>query len=56
MNKLKPCPFCVGQAAITKMIGKEWKEPYSVECRNCGAYKNDFVTADEAKNDWNKRV
>lgn len=60
MSDLKSCPFCGGVAVITEYPepseGVEWKEPFYVECKNCGTYKNDFATKEEAISDWNRRI
>lgn len=37
-RKLKPCPFCGGEAYITMQRDSEWyKEWYSVVCGECGS-------------------
>ena len=52
MDKLKPCPFCGGEAAF---LG----ETQSIKCKQCGGMfivTNPFTTRLEAKEAWNRRV
>lgn len=49
-NKLKPCPFCGGEA---QLIGHS---PYSVTCRKCRATTVICNTPDVAIDAWNNRV
>lgn len=52
MDKLKPCPFCGGEAAF---LG----ETQSIKCKQCGCMfivTNPFTTRLEAKEAWNGRV
>ena len=51
-NELKPCPFCGGEAEITK-----WHEGYFVECREqrCGGTIGAYKTEEEAIDAWNTR-
>ena len=48
-EKLKPCPFCGGEAKINK-------REYSIECTRCSAYMGYFYTKQEAIEAWNRRV
>ena len=52
-NKLKPCPFCGGDAEITK-----WHEGYFVECKEqrCGGTIGAYKTEEKAIEAWNTRV
>lgn len=52
MDKLKPCPFCGGEAAF---LG----ETQSIKCKQCGGMfivTNPLTTRLEAKEAWNRRV
>lgn len=53
MIELKPCPFCGGEAEITK-----WYEGYFVECReqHCGGTIGAYKTEAEAIEAWNTRA
>ena len=52
MIKLKPCPFCGGEA---ELFGIESNGIFYVECSNCDA-NNNFDTPEKAISAWNKRV
>ena len=66
--KLKPCPFCGGEAEITEVIDRTPRnlEPvgFGVKCDQCGIIvaKIDcgvtdwFETDEEAAKAWNRRV
>lgn len=49
-NKLKPCPFCGGEA---RLIGHS---PYSITCCKCRATTVICDTPEKAINEWNRRV
>ena len=52
MDKLKPCPFCGGEAAL---LG----ETQSIKCKRCGCafiVTNPLTTRLEAKEAWNRRI
>lgn len=52
MDKLKPCPFCGGEAAF---LG----ETSSVKCKRCGCtfiVTNPAMTRMETAEAWNRRV
>ena len=52
MDKLKPCPFCGGEAAF---LG----ETQSIKCKQCGGMlivTNPLTTRLEAKEAWNRRA
>lgn len=56
--KLKPCPFCGGEAALinTMAFGKSCK---SVMCIKCKATVNNFagdMQEERASEAWNRRV
>lgn len=52
MEKLKPCPFCGGEAKVQR-----FPRNYSVYCTECGARTMSFKpTEEEAVEDWNRRV
>lgn len=48
--KLKPCPFCGGEAGIIDIYGK-----YAVSCKECNAKAETAGTMDGAAKAWNKR-
>ena len=49
--KLKPCPFCGGEAGITTDIYSK----YVASCKECGAVSKNADTIDGAAKAWNKR-
>ena len=53
IEELKPCPFCGGDAEITK-----WHEGYFVECKKqrCGGTIGAYKTEEEAIEAWNTRA
>ena len=61
-EKLKPCPFCGGEAHLINnndyMTAHKPNDIYYVMCLNCRAKTNFFYTDDEqeAINAWNTRV
>ena len=50
-TKLKPCPFCNGEAEVDCRLGL-----CSVVCKDCGARVSSFGDVNPAINAWNKRV
>lgn len=54
MDKLKPCPFCGGEAE-TELCGKGIYSYWSVWC-NCGVLLQDYKTEAEAIEAWNTRA
>lgn len=48
--KLKPCPFCGGEAKIISGYGK-----YVVTCKGCDAMAPSTYTEGDAAKAWNKR-
>lgn len=52
-NKLKPCPFCGGEAYILKL---QDKEVYFGCCTNCYAESGKGLTIERAIELWNRRA
>ena len=55
MSKLKPCPFCGGEAAIynyEKMLTGQYK---MVECKTCHCTSEKFKKVEDAIAAWNTR-
>lgn len=52
-EKLKPCPFCGGEA---KLYYTEFYEEFAVQCTWCKADRYGYPTEQEAINAWNTRV
>lgn len=58
-DKLKPCPFCGGEAV---WIFDDFNDAHDVSCKklNCFAFrwKDDarYITKEYAENEWNRRV
>lgn len=66
MDKLKPCPFCGGEAEIVnyepRLHRPSRNHPYSVYCPGCDLlfgwdedYGGEFDTKKEATEAWNTR-
>ena len=60
MDKLKPCPFCGGEAIMEAYkFGREHDARYRVKCSNklcfCETNWADFSEEDAAER-WNRRV
>lgn len=55
MEKLKPCPFCGGKAAIRKKNDDEVGVCYYVFCTKCCCETQYSRTQTEAIRDWDKR-
>ena len=53
-EKLKPCPFCGGEAEIVedRLYGEDY---YAGRCRSCAATSIFEFTKEEAVNKWNRR-
>lgn len=49
-EKLKPCPFCKGEAVITHRI-----DTYCVRCKKCGCEATFFNNEKEVVDFWNNR-
>lgn len=54
-EKLKPCPFCGGEAELVN-IGMKVCNPITVHCKECECNTNWFSREWEAIDAWNKRV
>lgn len=52
-DKLKPCPFCGGEA---EMIFWEAMKDARVRCKACDVSTHDYRTPEEAIEAWNKRT
>lgn len=52
MIKIKPCPFCGGEAKLKKYCGGYW----FVECQNCYVTKNGSANDEETIKKWNNRI
>lgn len=52
-NKLKPCPFCGGEAILAENANSE---ELLVECCNCYAHTGLYCSEQEAIDAWNRRV
>jgi len=55
--KLKPCPFCGGEAKINihRFVGLS--NSYGVECKECMTQSNQFFgTVKAATEAWNRRA
>ena len=54
-EKLKPCPFCGGEA--TWAADTSWgKITYSIYCSECDIETRQFKTKEEVRSAWNRRV
>lgn len=57
MDKLKPCPFCGGEAKVEHEYYSNFtKINYCVSCFSCFSSTFDFDTEQEAIEAWNRRV
>lgn len=58
--KLKPCPFCGGEAEAIEMTKRKHKilgvAPGYIHCRMCGASTPVKTTKEQAAYSWNCRV
>lgn len=56
MDKLKPCPFCGGEAQILVDVLKDYPATYLPCCTKCdGMVEKWFPTEKEAIDAWNRR-
>lgn len=53
MSKLKPCPFCDGEAEVINIL---WLEDCFITCKGCGIVTPSYNTEDEAITAWNTRT
>ena len=53
-EKLKPCPFCGGKAALFETT-PPCRKLFWIECRKCGAEIHGEKIKEEAIAAWNKR-
>ena len=53
-EKLKPCPFCGGEATANESSWRGWWHGWVI-CKNCGA-TIDKPTKEETIEAWNRRV
>lgn len=57
MQELKPCPFCGGEAELSKYYpGFSRKSYVMVRCRSCRANTGDWRRRDIAVARWNRRI
>ena len=61
MERLKPCPFCGGEAIVEKAKSKPYFErrlPYRVKCKwcHCALAYQFFETENDAIKAWNRRA
>lgn len=55
-EKLKPCPFCGGEAGIYKRV-LDWATwDYKIACSKCRCETDIYGTKQEVIEAWNKRV
>ena len=54
-EKLKPCPFCDGEATVIKPEDN-CRRGYNVDCLNGDVWTKSYDTEQEAINAWNTRV
>lgn len=57
-NKLKPCPFCEGEAVVDTFTTAMEKEPrFRVRCVKCWCKTDwDLWSEDDAAEAWNRRA
>lgn len=68
-KKLKPCPFCGGEASLLRrykrLDGGGWYKIAVVECDDCGSNGGDYIvdghfgastSEQDAIDAWNRRV
>ena len=54
-DKLKPCPFCNGEAILSDHADGYYGL-YVIVCDGCGVMTDYYNTAEEAIEAWNRRV
>ena len=56
-TKLKPCPFCGGEAKYLAHTFYKMSSTYGVRCDECGSESRQFFeNEEEAAEAWNRRV
>ena len=55
MIKLKPCPFCGGEAHFNVTYSRKGVEHWDVQCLECKAVIWRYPTQKDAARDWNRR-
>lgn len=55
-DKLKPCPFCGGEAEITKTFLYGKVAGYFASCKKCDCQLRTYASKQGAKNSWNRRA
>lgn len=56
MDKLKPCPFCGGEAKTGTTLFGIRSGLIFVYCKKCYASSLDYKTKEDAIEAWNRRV
>lgn len=56
MEKLKPCPFCGGEAFITPIITNYYEPRFTVFCKECNAKSKYCKDEESAIAAWNRRA
>ena len=51
--KLKPCPFCGGEAHLTSYGVNP--TTYEIECKGCGCYQHEHDSKQNVIDRWNTR-
>ena len=56
--KLKPCPFCGGEAFcyVSGRIEPEMPDMFWVRCKNCDVVTKSYTTREKAIKKWNTRA
>lgn len=56
-KRLKPCPFCGGEAKLDVHVFGKLGNTFGIRCTECQAQTRGFYdTADEATEAWNRRA
>ena len=54
MNKLKPCPFCGGEAFYIKIMGN-YEKPHEIYCSKCDGAITEGRSEKQVVTNWNTR-
>ncbi len=54
--KLKPCPFCGGEAIACRITQEGHPAPFFARCEECGMRTSNKLTSKEAVSAWNRRT